>query len=187
MSLTHEVCTWVAEQPGRRATLAQLREAFDPRRLAGALQQARRKRRLSYEDGAYYHDGSPKGHQQKVCRNDLEGYDLEVMLRTADQRFAKRIGARRFEDIPAHMIRPAPIWRRQPPQQASLLGSAAGMCADQRVEMHDYQQKKYKPLDRDAILRMSAAGLSQHKIATALGVSQAGVNRVLQAARRGTP
>jgi len=61
------------------------------------------------------------------------------------------------------------------------------MCADQRVEMHDYQQTKYKPLDRDAILRMSAAGLSQHKIATALGVSQAGVNRVLQDARRGAP
>ncbi|MEY4182278.1 MAG: hypothetical protein RLZZ217_904, partial [Planctomycetota bacterium] len=71
MSLTHEVCTWILEQPGRRATLAQLREVFDPRRLAGALQQARRKRRLSYEDGAYYYDGSPTGHQQKVCRNDL--------------------------------------------------------------------------------------------------------------------
>jgi|688.fasta_scaffold228189_2 hypothetical protein len=187
MSLTHEVCTWVAEQPGRRATLAQLREVFDPRRLAGALQQARRKRRLSYEDGAYHHDGSPTGHQQKVCRNDLEGYDREVELRNAEQRFAKRIGARRFEDIPAHMIRPAPIWRRQPPLQASLLGSAAGMCADQRVEMHDFQQKKYKPLDRDAVIRMAAAGMSQGRIATALGVAQSSVQRVLQAARGGTP
>jgi hypothetical protein len=190
MSLTHEVCTWVAEQPGRRATLAQLREAFDPRRLVGALQQARRNRWLDYERGAYIRSSQHArlpGRPAKVWRSDLDGYDLEMMLRNADERFAKRIGARRFEDIPAHMIRPAPIWRRQPPQQASLLGSAAGMCADQRVEMHDFQKKKYKPLDRDAVIRLSNAGMSQHKIATALGVSQAGVNRVLQDARRGTP
>ena len=190
MSLTHEVCTWVAEQPGRRATLAQLREAFDPRRLVGALQQARRNRWLDYERGAYIRSSQHArllGRPPKVWRSDLDGYDLEMMLRNADERFAKRIGARRFEDIPAHMIRPAPIWRRQPPQQASLLGSAAGMCADQRVEMHDFQQRKYKPLDRDAVIRMAAAGMSQGKIATALGVAQSSVQRVLQAARGGTP
>jgi DNA-binding transcriptional regulator LsrR (DeoR family) len=61
------------------------------------------------------------------------------------------------------------------------------MCADQRVEMHDFQQKKYKPLDRDAVIRMAAAGMSQGRIATALGVAQSSVQRVLQAARRGTP
>ena len=187
MSLTHEVCTWVAEQPGRRATLAQLREVFDPRRLAGALQQARRKRRLSYEDGAYYNDGSPTGHQQKVCRNDLEGYDREVELRNAEQRFAKHIGAARYEDIPAHMIRPVALWRRQPPPASSYMSSAAGMCAERQPQFHDFQQKKYKPLDRDAVIRMAAAGMSQGRIATALGVAQSSVQRVLQAARGGTP
>jgi len=190
MSLTHEVCTWIAEQPGRRATLVPLRAAFDPRRLVGALQQARRNRWLDYERGVYRRSSQQArlpGRPIRVWRSDMDGYDLEVMLRTADERFAKRIGAARYEDIPAHMIRPVPLWRRQPPPRASLLGSAAGMCADQRQEMHDFQQKKYKPLDRDAVLRMSAAGMSQHKIATALGVSQAGVNRVLQAARRSAP
>ena len=108
-------------------------------------------------------------------------------LRNAEQRFAKHIGAARYEDIPAHMIRPVALWRRQPPPASSYMSSAAGMCAERQPQFHDFLQKKYKPLDRDAILRMSAAGLSQHKIATALGVSQAGVNRVLQDARRGTP
>jgi len=34
---------------------------------------------------------------------------------------------------------------------------------------------------------MAAAGMSQGKIATALGVAQSSVQRVLQAARGGTP
>ena len=190
MSLTHEVCTWVAEQPGRRATLAQLREAFDPRRLVGALQQARRNRWLEYERGVYIRSSQHArlpGRPIRVWRSDMDGYDLEVMLRTADQRFAKRIGARRFEDIPAHMIRPVALWRRQPPPASSYMSSAAGMCAERQPQFHDFQQQKYKPLDRDAVIRLSNAGMSQGRIATALGVAQSSVQRVLQAARGGTP
>ena len=85
------------------------------------------------------------------------------------------------------MIGPVALWRRQPPPASSYMSSAAGMCAERQPQFHDFQQKQYKPLDRDAVIRMAAAGMSQGRIATALGVAQSSVQRVLQAARGGTP
>lgn len=184
MSLTHHVAQWIEEQPERCASLEQLREQFDPRKLAHALQQCRRKNWLEHRRGVYYRtDRSLAGNGQpvaQVLRTDLDGYDLQVALRLADQRFAKAIGAARFEDV--RVIRPAARWRQlPPPSQGSLVGSSAAMCAAQQPEMHDYQQSpRSARVDRDIVRRMTEAGMSQRAIAARLGVLQSEIARAVR-------
>ena len=181
MSLTHHVAHWVEEQPERCASLEQLREQFDPRKLAHALQQCRRKNWLEHRRGVYYRtDRSLAGQPvAQVLRTDLDGYDLQVAFRLADQRFAKAIGAARFEDVP--VIRPAARWRHLPPAQGSLVGSSSAMCAEQQPEMHDYQQSpRSARVDRDIVRRMTEQGMSQRAIAARLGVLQSEIARAVR-------
>lgn len=181
MSLTHHVAHWVEEQPERCASLEQLREQFDPRKLAHALQQCRRKNWLEHRRGVYYRtDRSLAGQPvAQVLRTDLDGYDLQVAFRLADQRFAKAIGAARFEDVP--VIRPAARWRHLPPAQGSLVGSSSAMCAEQQPEMHDYQQvRRPGRACRETVRRMTIAGMSQKDIAAALNVGWTEVARAVR-------
>jgi hypothetical protein len=182
MSLTHHVAQWIEEQPERCALLAQLRERFDPKRLESALQQCRRRGLLEHRRGVWHRtsvsaDGLPP---PQVLRTDLDGYDLQVSLRLADERFAKAIGAARYEDIP--VIRPAARWRQlPPPSRGSLVGSSAAMCAAQQPEMHDYQQSpRSTRVDRNIVRRMTEAGMSQRAIAARLGVLQSEIARAVR-------
>ena len=183
MSLTHHVAHWVEEQPDQCASLEQLREQFDPKRLESALQQCRRNGWLEHRRGVWFRTDrrlAEQGRPEQVLRTDLDGYDLQVALRLADQRFAKAIGAARFEDVP--VIRPAERWRQlPPPSQGSLVGSSAAMCAAQQPEMHDYQQSpRSARVDRDIVRRMTEAGMSQRAIAARLGVLQSEIARAVR-------
>lgn len=190
MSLTHHVAQWIEEQPERCALLAQLRERFDPKRLESALQQCRRRGLLEHRRGVWHRtsvsaDGLPP---PQVLRTDLDGYDLQVSLRLADERFAKAIGDARYEDIP--VIRPAARWRQlPPPSRGSLVGSSAAMCAAQQPEFHDYQQtaRPPQPVDREAILRLHRQGMSQRAIAAKLRTWQSQVSRSLRDNRKAAP
>lgn len=52
----------------------------------------------------------------------------------AEKRFAQAMGVQRYTDIPAHLIRPLPLWRPSTLfVRRSLTGSAAGLCAESRV------------------------------------------------------
>jgi len=122
MSLASVIAQWLDAQPGRCATLAQLRAQFPPAKLDSALQHGRCKGLINFRGG-------------KHCRTDVEvdprrhvlqieqPLDDATSNRFADLRFAKLIGTQRFEDV--ETIRPAALWRGLPLPAMTLLGSSA--------------------------------------------------------------
>ncbi|MBU6379087.1 MAG: hypothetical protein KJS95_11220 [Gammaproteobacteria bacterium] len=192
MSLTHHVAHWVEEQPEQCASLEQLHEQFDPKRLESALQQCRRNGWLEHRRGVWFRTDrrlAEQGRPEQVLRTDLDGYDLQVALRLADQRFAKAIGAARFEDVA--VVAREPMFRRLPEPRMSVTGCSSAMCAEQQPQFHDYQQPARPPrpghLDREVVRRMVAQGMSQRAIAAKLGVWQSEVSRAVRDNRKATP
>lgn len=101
-----------------------------------------------------------------------------------ERRWAKAAGSLRYEDIPAHMIRPLRVWRPLPPDMTSGTGSSMAMCADLGGPALDAgPRKRIVFVDEKRMLSLIDSGLTQREVAAKLGVTPAAVWLALRRAR----
>lgn len=102
----------------------------------------------------------------------------------AELRWARVAKGLRYEDIPAHMIRPLRVWRPSPPDMTSGTGSSMAMCADLGGPALDAgPRKRIVFVDEKRMLSLIDSGLTQREVAAKLGVTPAAVWLALRRAR----
>lgn len=101
-----------------------------------------------------------------------------------ERRWAKAAGSLRYEDIPAHLIRPMRVWRPPAVERASGGGSSMAMCAELGGSPMDASPRKQaKTVDTVRMMEMLRSGLTQRETAARLGVTSAAVWVALQRVR----
>jgi len=92
-------------------------------------------------------------------------------LVAAERRWATVAGGLRYEDIPAHMIRPLRVWRPPKPDYVSGATSSLALCADLGSETYAPRKPPSGIVDIPRMKAMLASGMPQKHVAAVLGVS----------------